>query len=139
MSLSRPQVGAQVAVTRTVQEEDLETFARLSLDRNPVHFDETFAARTFFGKRVAHGMLGAALISGALTELMGEGNVWLSASIVFQNPILPGDTLECLLQVEDVNRRGVADISVHIRNGRGESVITGAVQSMRFAAGRSHE
>lgn len=134
MSLSKPQIGEEVSVSRTILEEDLQIFARLSLDENPVHFDDSFASKTFFGRRVAHGLLGAALISGALTRLMGEGNVWLSASIQFQKPVFPGDRLECVLRIQEVNRRGVAEISVSIKNQRAESVIAGTVQSMRFLA-----
>lgn len=130
--MSKVDPGAEATVSRTILEEDLEAFARLSLDRNRLHFDDDFAEGTFFGRRVAHGMLGAALISGALTLLMGDGNAWLSASLRYEKPILVGDELTCRLKVQEVSRRGVADISVSIHNQRGESILAGTVQSMRF-------
>jgi 3-hydroxybutyryl-CoA dehydratase len=126
------QVGQNVSIARTIAEKDIETFAELSLDRNRVHFDEDFASKTIFGKRIAHGMVGAALISGALTELMGNGNIWLSVSIKFEKAIYIGDELTCILTITDINRRGIASIDVEVTNATGEKIISGSVQSMRF-------
>jgi 3-hydroxybutyryl-CoA dehydratase len=106
----------------------------LSLDRNPIHFDEDFAVGTLFGRRIAHGMLGMALISGALTALMGAGNIWISSSTKFEKPIFINDTLTCTLTVTEITRRGVADINVFIANDRSETIISGSVKSMRFVA-----
>ncbi len=128
------QVGQSACVTRKITAEDIETFAQLSLDRNPIHFDEDFAAGTLFGRRIAHGMLGMALIAGALTELMGAGNIWISSSVKFEKPIFINDTLTCTLTVTEVARRGVADINVLIANERSETIISGSVKSMRFVA-----
>ena len=128
------QVGQSACITRTITEQDIETFAKLSLDRNPIHFDEAFAAGTLFGRRIAHGMLGMALISGALTALMGAGNIWISSSVKFEKPIFIDDTLTCTLTVTEVARRGVADINVLIENDRSETIISGSVKSMRFVA-----
>jgi len=130
-------VGQSARVSRTISADDVETFAQLSLDRNPVHFDESFAANTLFGKRIAHGMLGMALVSGALTELMGAGNIWISSSIKFEKPIFINDTLTCVLTVSSVDRRGLADIEVRVENKKGEIIISGSVKSMRFV-GRSY-
>jgi len=129
-------VGQSARVSRTISADDVETFAQLSLDRNPVHFDESFAANTLFGKRIAHGMLGMALVSGALTELMGAGNIWISSSIKFEKPIFINDTLTCVLTVSSVDRRGLADIEVRVENEQGEIIISGSVKSMRFVGRR---
>jgi 3-hydroxybutyryl-CoA dehydratase len=124
----------KVSVSRVVKEEDVETFANLSLDRNPVHFDEEFASRTVFGRRIAHGGIGAALISGALTQLMGEGNIWLSVSIQFKKPIYIGDELTCSLTLSDIDRRGVASANVEVTNASSEVIISGTIKSMRFVS-----
>jgi len=99
-----------------------------------VHFDEEFASRTIFGRRIAHGGIGDALVSGAPTRLMGDGNIWLSASMKFEEPIHIGDQLHCALTVSDIDRRRVASIDVEIANSRGEIVISGSIQSMRFVS-----
>ncbi len=125
-------VGQEARVSRTITADDVETFARLSLDRNPIHFDESFAANTLFGKRIAHGMLGMALVSGALTELMGAGNIWISSAMKFEKLIFIDDTLSCTLTVSAVDRRGLADIEVRVKNEQGEIIISGSVKSMCF-------
>lgn len=125
------QPGDKATVSRTVSEDDVQCFADMSKDYNPVHLDEEFAAKTIFGRKIAHGMIGAALISGALTKLMGDGNIWLSASFNFQKPVFVGDNLTATLTISEINRRGVADINVSIIKNDCEEVIGGSVQSMR--------
>jgi len=125
------QVGDRATVVRRIEAEDLEAFAHLSLDRNRIHFDTEFASSSYFGKPIAHGMIGAALISGALTELRGDGNIWINASIEFNNPIFIGDQLKATLEITDIDRRGVASISVVICNDTDKTVIGGMVKSMR--------
>ena len=124
--------GDQAQLERAILEEDLEAFAEMSLDRNRIHFDKEFAKQSYFGKPIAHGMVGAALISGALTKLMGDGNLWLDAKIKFQRPIFVGDILQITLTVQEINRRGVTTIDVNICNSNNDVVITGEVQSMQI-------
>ncbi len=132
MSKEDLKVGRQVSVSRKITKNDVESFAELSGDRNPIHFDADFAEKTIFQKPVAHGMIGASLISGALTELMGSGNVWLSLSLKFEKPVYIGDEIVCTLTIRDVNRRGMATIAVEIKNLADETVLSGHVESMRF-------
>ena len=128
---SSPCCGATVRITRSISIEDVERFAELSRDRNPVHFDEEVARRLLYRGRVAHGLLGVALISGGLTQLMGDGNVWLTSSIKFERPIYIGDELTATLVVVEVSRRNVATIDVSVANQSGEQLISGQVQSVR--------
>jgi len=125
------QVGDNVTVERSIVIEDLELFANLSLDRNKIHFDDEFAKTSYFGKPIAHGMIGAALISGALTSLMGDGNVWLDAQIKFQKPIFIGDHLKIYMEIQSITRRGVATLSFEICNAHRELTIIGSVTSLQ--------
>lgn len=127
----RLKIGDQTRLERTILEEDIEAFAKMSLDRNQIHFDNEFAKQSYFGKPIAHGMIGAALISGALTKLMGDGNLWLDAKIKFQRPIFVGDILQITLTVQEINRRGVTTIDVNICNNN-DIVIIGEVKSMQI-------
>jgi 3-hydroxybutyryl-CoA dehydratase len=129
MSVTRQALepGQRVSLSRRITEHDIDVFADLSLDRNPIHFDDSFAARTFFGKRIAHGMISAALVSGALTELMGNGNVWLSLSLEFRKPVYVGEEVT----ITEIQRRNIATIDVQILNSNSEQVITGTAKSMR--------
>ncbi len=125
------QIGDRTTLKRTILEQDLELFATLSLDRNRIHFDQKFARDSYFGKPIAHGMIGASLISGALTRLMGDGNIWLDATIQFEKPVFIGDRLKILLVVREITRRGVASIDVNICNSQNKTVIKGSVTSMQ--------
>ncbi len=66
MNEELPEVGHKVTFTKTVTEEDVIAFARVTGDDQPLHLDESFAARTRFKHRIAHGMLSAGYISAVL-------------------------------------------------------------------------
>ncbi|EAQ05115.1 MaoC domain protein [Pseudooceanicola batsensis HTCC2597] len=84
---------------KTVTDEDIEMFAQVSTDRNPVHLDEAYAQDTIFEGRIAHGMLTAGLISAVIGEqLPGHGTVYMGQTLKFLAPVRPGDTV--LAEVE---------------------------------------
>jgi 3-hydroxybutyryl-CoA dehydratase len=87
-------VGMSATLTRLVDDALIRRFAEVSGDHNPVHLDETYAKTTRFGTRIAHGMLGAALISAVLgMDLPGPGTVYLSQTLNFRRPVKLGDTV----------------------------------------------
>lgn len=95
--------GQKVTRTKTITDEMIRTFAKLSDDTNPVHLDDAYAATTRFGKRIAHGMLAASLISATLAnDLPGPGTVYLSQSLQFKAPVYPGDAVTAIIEVKSV-------------------------------------
>lgn len=85
-------VGQTAEVARTVTEADIQAFADVTGDTNPVHLDADYAATTPFGERIAHGMLSAGYISAVLgTTLPGPGAIYLSQSLTFKRPVRIGD------------------------------------------------
>jgi 3-hydroxybutyryl-CoA dehydratase len=85
-------VGMEASYARQVQENDLQLFAELSGDCNPIHLDEEYAASTAFKTRIAHGALTASYISAVLgTMLPGPGAVYISQSLNFRRPVRIGD------------------------------------------------
>jgi 3-hydroxybutyryl-CoA dehydratase len=95
-----PEIGASASFSRTITEADIATYAELTGDRNPVHLDEQYAAGTRFGRRIAHGMLTAGLISAVLgTQLPGPGAIYLSQSLRFLAPVAIGDTITARVEV----------------------------------------
>jgi 3-hydroxybutyryl-CoA dehydratase len=85
-------LGQTAEMSRVVGAADIEAFAEISGDTNPVHLDEAYAATTTFGERIAHGMLSAAYISAVLgTKLPGPGAIYLSQSLRFRRPVRIGD------------------------------------------------
>ncbi len=120
-------VGDAAEISKTVTDEDVRTFAELTGDRNPVHLDAEYAAGTRFGRRIAHGMLGASLISAVLAnELPGRGTVYLSQTLRFTAPVFPGDTVTARVTVKRVREdKPVVTLETVCTNQRGERVVEG--------------
>ncbi|MFL6333903.1 MAG: MaoC family dehydratase [Pyrinomonadaceae bacterium] len=120
-------VGDSAAISKTVADEDVRAFAELTGDRNPVHLDEEYAASTRFGRRIAHGMLGASLISAVLAnELPGRGTVYLSQTLRFTAPVFLGDTVTARVTVKAVREdKPVVTLETVCTNQRGERVVEG--------------
>jgi 3-hydroxybutyryl-CoA dehydratase len=103
------QVGQRAVEEFPVSEQTVEQFGAASRDRNPVHFDEAYAAATPFKGRIAHGMLTGAYISAVLgNTLPGPGSIYLSQTLKFRAPVRIGDTVRVEVEVisYDPERRG---------------------------------
>jgi acyl dehydratase len=95
------QPGDKASRTTTITDEMIRLFADLTGDTNPVHLDEAYAAGTRFGRRIAHGMIAAGLISATLAnDLPGPGTVYLSQTLQFKAPVYPGDTITTTVEVK---------------------------------------
>jgi 3-hydroxybutyryl-CoA dehydratase len=104
-----PSTGQRVTEEFAVSEETVEQFGAASTDRNPVHFDEAYAAATPFKTRIAHGMLTASFVSAVLgNTLPGPGTIYLSQTLKFRAPVHIGDTVRVEVEVleYDEQRRG---------------------------------
>lgn len=98
------ELGMSRHVEKLVTDRDIELFAEVSTDRNPVHMDEDYAQDTIFGGRIAHGMMSAALISAVIGEqLPGHGTVYLGQTMRFVAPVRPGDMLRAEVTVRDID------------------------------------
>lgn len=98
------EIGMLRSLTKAVTDHDIELFAQVTTDRNPVHLDESYAQDTIFGGRIAHGMLTAGLISAVIGEqLPGHGTVYLGQSLRFLAPVRPGDVVTAEVQVTDID------------------------------------
>ncbi|MGI9371955.1 MAG: MaoC family dehydratase [Hyphomicrobiales bacterium] len=94
------ELGMSSAYARTVTQDDIETFAEVSGDDNPLHLDENYAATTLFKGCIAHGMLSAAYISKIMgTQLPGPGAIYVSQSLRFRAPVRAGDTVDTHAEV----------------------------------------
>lgn len=90
--MSPVQVGDSHTITKTITAETVAVFADLVGDHNPVHLDDAFAATTRFGRRIAHGMISAGLISAAIANGW-PGSIYLSQTLQFRAPVYLGDTV----------------------------------------------
>ncbi len=99
------EIGLSRNLTKVVTDEDIEMFAKVSTDHNPIHLDDDYAKKTMFKGRIAHGMLTAGLVSAVIGEqLPGRGAIYLAQSLKFLAPVRPGDEVYTELTVTDVNR-----------------------------------
>lgn len=97
-------IGMQRSLRKVVSDRDIQLFAEVSTDRNPVHLDEAYAQDTIFQGRIAHGMLTAGLISAVIGEqLPGHGTVYLGQNLKFLAPVRPGDMVEAVVRVMGID------------------------------------
>jgi 3-hydroxybutyryl-CoA dehydratase len=96
-------VGMTETLSKTIAASDVVGFAQLTGDRNPIHLSEHFAAKTQFGKRIAHGLYTASLISAVLgTRLPGPGAVYISQTLNFRAPVKIGDQVDVTVTVAEL-------------------------------------
>ena len=97
------EIGMSRHLRKTVTDRDIELFAEVSTDRNPVHLDDAYAQDTIFQGRIAHGMLTASLVSALLgTRLPGPGAVYLSQTLTFLAPVKIGDVVTARVEVVEL-------------------------------------
>lgn len=99
-------IGQSAETTKIVGAADVEAFAAVSGDTNPVHLDEAYALTTPFQGRIAHGMLSGAYISAVLgTRLPGPGAIYLTQSLRFRRPVKIGDPVVTRVTVQELDER----------------------------------
>ena len=119
--------GDSAEITKIIEQADIDAFADLTGDHNPVHVDEEFAKTTRFGRRIAHGMLTASLISSVLAnKLPGEGSVYLGQTLEFKAPVFPGDEITARVTVKEIRGdKPIVKLETLCINQRDEIVIRG--------------
>jgi len=95
-----PALGTRATWTRTFTAEEVEAFARISGDRNPLHFDAEFAATTRLGRLVVQGGLTTSLFNALVAmRLPGPGSVFLHQEWDYPAPVYVGDTVTAEAEV----------------------------------------
>jgi acyl dehydratase len=120
-------VGQSATRSLTLTAESVESFARLTGDRNPLHFDEAFAAQTRFGRLVVQGGLTTGLLHAVVAmDLPGPGTVFLSQSWKFTAPVFIGDTITARVKVLSLHAsKPVTQLGVRVTRQDGEVVLEG--------------
>ncbi|MGB1235193.1 MAG: MaoC family dehydratase [Planktomarina sp.] len=97
------EIGMMRYINKVVTDRDIEMFAEVSTDHNPVHLDDDYANDTIFEGRIAHGMLTAGLVSAVIGEqLPGHGTVYLGQTMKFLGPVRPGDMVTAEVEVTSI-------------------------------------
>lgn len=120
------QVGMTAAFYKTITEADIILFAGASGDNNAIHINEEFAKTTPFKGRIAHGFLTASTISAAIANrLPGPGSIYMSQQMKFVGPVRPGDTVQALVRVKDVDMEKSRVLLETICSVEGRNVVEG--------------
>ncbi|HBB77821.1 3-hydroxybutyryl-CoA dehydratase [Stutzerimonas xanthomarina] len=123
------EVGQKASFEKTIGERDIQLFAAMSGDRNPVHLDAEFARGTLFKERIAHGMLSGALISAAVAcTLPGPGTIYLGQTMRFARPVKIGDTITVHVEILEKLPKNRVRIGTNVSNQNGELVVEGEAE-----------
>ena len=126
-SYDEMKVGMAEQMTKTVTEADVILFAGITGDFNQAHVDDTYAKKSRFKERIAHGILSAGFISAVLgTKLPGSGAIYLSQSLQFKRPVLIGDTITARVEIiEKIDEKNHIRLKTECFNQNQEIVTAG--------------
>jgi acyl dehydratase len=129
-------IGQKATRSITLTADHVKTFAALSGDYNPLHFDETFAAKTKFKKLVVQGGLTTGLLHALVAmDMPGPGTVFLSQNWKFTAPVFIGDTITAEAEVISKHEtKPVTQLKIKIARQDGEAVLEGEAWCYTFTA-----
>ena len=133
MQFSELKIGMKDSISKTITETDIILFAGITTDVNPAHINEEYAKTTMFKHRIAHGMLGAGLISAVLgTRLPGEGSIYLGQELKFLAPVYAEDTITATVEIiELIPEKNRVILKTICTNQNGIEVISGKATLMK--------
>ena len=129
--------GDRVERVYKITDDDLLAFGKLSGDFNPIHFDDQYASRSIFGRRIAHGMISVAKFSGIFgMDMPGLGTLWLSQSVRFLKPVFVNEPYTAIAEVTDLDDRRASvatwvEDSLRVRVLEGEAVVIPITEKAR--------
>ncbi len=113
-------VGDIFSISREFTEKDMNLFADIARDYNPVHFDERFAKVKGFSSRICHGLL----VANMITEIGGQiGCLASEMSFSFKKPVYFGDNIVCNLIITELDDNGWVNAKAEYKNQNGTIVI----------------
>jgi acyl dehydratase len=120
-------VGDTARRSRTVSEDDIALFTRLTGDRNPLHYDRELAERSRFGGLIVQGGVTSGLLNATVAEdLPGPGSVFLHVDWSFRAPVHPGDRITARVEVLDVRAdKPITRLSTVVQDQHGTVVLDG--------------
>ena len=131
-SIYELKVGDSAQISKMITEEVINDFARSTGDFNPIHLDQSYAEKTTFKGRIAHGLLSVGLLSTVLGNILpGHGTIYLSQEVKSLAPVKIGDTLTARVEViELVPEKNRAKFRTTCMNQDGKEVVDGAAWVM---------
>jgi len=131
-SIDELKIGESAELSRTITEEIVNDFARVTGDTNPVHTDQAYAEKTIFKGRIAHGVFSLGIFSSILGNILpGYGTIYLSQEVKFLAPVRIGDTITARVEVlELILEKNRAKFKTTCTNQDGKAVVDGTAWAM---------
>jgi len=126
--MSKFQIGQKASLEKVFTDDDVRTFAKISLDANPVHLNDEYAKNTIFKGRIVHGFLSGSLISAIIgTILPGEGTIYLNQTMNFRKPVRIGEKIKATVEIVGIKEeKNILTLNTYCENDTGEIVIEGS-------------
>ncbi|MFX1566403.1 MAG: acyl-CoA dehydrogenase family protein [Promethearchaeota archaeon] len=126
-SLDEIQLGDKAEGSMLVTKEHIEWYAKMSGDYNPLHMNDEYAATTMFGRRIAHGPIGGALVARVIgMQLPGLGTLAYNMKVNFTAPVYPGDEISAVVEVtEKISEKNLVRLSFTVTNQNSIEVMNG--------------
>ena len=130
----KPTVGQRATRTTTLTDKHVSGFYEITGDRNPLHFDPGFAAKTKFGRLVVQGGLTTGLLHALVAmDMPGPGTVFLSQNWKFTAPVFIGDTITAEAEVLSIHAsKPVTRLKINVKRDGGETVLEGEAWCYTF-------
>lgn len=131
-SIHELKIGDSAQISKKITETDINDFARVTGDVNPVHLDQAYADKTIFKGRIAHGLLSVGIISTILGNILpGHGTIYLSQEVKFLAPVRIGDTITSKVEVmELIPEKNRVKFKTTCTNQDGKLVVDGIAWAM---------
>jgi 3-hydroxybutyryl-CoA dehydratase len=125
--MSKMKVGDSATSSLLITEDVIGKFAEASSDYNPIHLDEEHAKKSIFGKRIAHGMLAASVISSIIgNKLPGPGAIYLGQNLKFLAPVFIDDKVTATVEVISIrDDKPIISMRTICANQNGTIVVDG--------------
>lgn len=121
------QVGDEASRKRIFNDADVQQFADLTGDHNPVHLNAEFAAGTQFKAQIVHGMLVGSLFTGVLgEELPGPGSIYMTQNLSFKAPVYLGQEVTATVEVTNIREgKGIVSFNTYVTDSAGKVLVQG--------------
>ena len=131
-TIAEIKIGDSAQISNTITETVINDFAKATGDFNPIHLDQTYAEKTYFKGRIAHGVLSIGYISSVLGNLLpGPGGILLSQDVKFLAPVRIGDVIRAKVEViELIPGKNRVKFKTTCTNQKGEVVVDGTAWSL---------
>ena len=124
---SKLKVGDKATLSKAFTKNEVEQFAKISLDDNPIHLDREYAESTVFGQPVVHGILVASLLSGLMGgKFPGHGTIYLGQTLKFMAPVYVDEEIEATVEVVKIREdKPIATLKTHCVKSDGTIALEG--------------